>query len=267
MIITVNEKTYCVDRSYTLYQLKNEYQPLADMLILNGRVTKQDCIIQEGDRIVMISKGESPSEDQMSSLLIHRHSSQIHNSLNKAVIGIAGLGGLGSHVAAALTRIGIGTLVLCDYDVVEPSNLNRQNYFIHQIGMKKTIATQDNLLQMHPYLKLITHDTYLNSANIGQIFKDVDIVVEALDLPFCKAELVNYILKHMHETKVVAASGLAGYDTSNTIMTRKVNERLFICGDGVSKVSQDCCLMAPRVGITANHQANMVLRLILGKQE
>ena len=65
---------------------------------------------------------------------------EIKSVLKNKTVGIAGIGGLGSNCAVALLRVGIGKLVLADYDIIEESNLNRQFYFIHQIGMKKTKA-------------------------------------------------------------------------------------------------------------------------------
>ena len=64
----------------------------------------------------------------------------IYEKLGKATVGIAGLGGLGSTVAAAMTRTGVGRLVVVDFDVVEESNLNRQQYFADQIGKAKVEA-------------------------------------------------------------------------------------------------------------------------------
>ena len=63
-----------------------------------------------------------------------RHTPGVHARLKRASVGIAGVGGLGSAVAVALARVGVGRLVIADFDVVEPSNLNRQQYFIDQIG-------------------------------------------------------------------------------------------------------------------------------------
>ena len=60
--------------------------------------------------------------------------------LQKATVGIAVLGGLGSNIAVSLARAGIGKLILADYDIVTLENLNRQQYNISQIGKLKVDA-------------------------------------------------------------------------------------------------------------------------------
>jgi sulfur carrier protein ThiS adenylyltransferase len=57
--------------------------------------------------------------------------------LQKSVVAIAGCGGLGSNAAVSLVRAGIGKLIITDPDIVEESNLNRQYYFLSDIGVKK----------------------------------------------------------------------------------------------------------------------------------
>ena len=69
-------------------------------------------------------------------------------------IGIAGAGGLGSNVAVHLVRSGISSLKICDFDVIENSNLNRQFYFKDQIGQNKVNALFENLKRINPSLNL-----------------------------------------------------------------------------------------------------------------
>lgn len=188
--------------------------------------------------------------------------------LKNAKIGIAGLGGLGSNIAVSLARIGIGSLVLVDFDVVEFSNLNRQYYFIKHIGMNKTDALKEVILNINPYISLETKTTKIAEGNIVELFKDVDILVEALDNPEEKAKLVNNFLKNFNFKKIVAASGISGYSSSNYIKTKKALNNLYIVGDEtIESTGEEEVFLAPRVAIAANHQANMVLRLILGEGE
>ena len=196
-----------------------------------------------------------------------RHTPGVHARLKQAVVGIAGVGGLGSAVAVALARVGIGRLVIADFDVVEPSNLNRQQYFVDQIGLLKVEALAENLKRINPYVKVELHPVMLNPENIPAIFASCSVVVEAFDRAEMKGMLVNTVLSRMPEVTVIAASGLAGYGSNNAIITRRVATRLYLVGDEVSEAVPGSGLMAPRVGIAASHQANQVVRIILGEED
>lgn len=188
---------------------------------------------------------------------------EIRQALAGYTVGIAGLGGLGSNIAVSLARLGIAGLVLVDYDLVEESNLNRQYYFRDQLGQKKTQALAENIGRIDEGVRLRTLDMKLDKTNSYESFQDVDILVEALDGPEDKSMLVSEVLARS-EIKIVAASGIAGFSSSNKIETRRVLDRLYICGD--FEENGDLYL-SPKVNIVAQHQANMVLRLILGLEE
>jgi sulfur carrier protein ThiS adenylyltransferase len=187
--------------------------------------------------------------------------------LKNARIGIAGLGGLGSNIAVSLTRIGIGKLVLIDFDIVEKSNLNRQQYFLRHVGKYKTEAIKEVLLDINPDIELEIKNIFIDEHNIEDLFKDVDIIVEAFDKPKSKAILVNTVLLKMPNKPILTGSGMAGYFSSNSIKTRKIRKNFYLSGDEFSDIDLGYKPLAPRVSIVANHQANMVLRLILGEQD
>jgi sulfur carrier protein ThiS adenylyltransferase len=107
----------------------------------------------------------------------------------------------------------------------------------------------------------------LTPENIPVIFSDCTIIVEAFDRADMKAMLVNKVLEAMPQSSVVAASGLAGYGPNNSIATLKVSSRLYVIGDTVSEAKPGNGLMAPRVGIAAHHQANQVIRILLGEEQ
>lgn len=207
------------------------------------------------------------SREQIYDALNERHSKEIQELLNHGNVAIAGLGGLGSNVACALARIGVGHLHLIDFDRVDITNLNRQQYFMKHIGMYKTEALKDILLDINPYLDIRTDCVRVTEDNLIELFKDNAIVCEAFDDPEAKAMLVNGILEHYPEKKLVSASGMAGYESSNTIHTRKVMKNFYLCGDEISEVTYGHGLMAPRVAICAAHEANMITRLILQETE
>jgi sulfur carrier protein ThiS adenylyltransferase len=264
--IKVNEKEISLPAETTLQWLKDQFKPNADLIIYNGFPISSEHPLQSGDEIILIKKGERPSPEEMECLMMSRHTPGVYHKVKRSVVGIAGLGGLGSSVAVALARVGVGTLILADFDRVEPSNLNRQQYFIHQIGMPKVEALRENLSGINPCVKIQLHDEKITRENVGRIFKDAVVVVEAFDRADQKAMLINAISEKNPEKYIVAASGVAGYGDSNEIQTIRFSSTLFVVGDQKTAAQPGVGLMAPRVGIAAHHQANIVLRILLGEE-
>lgn len=196
--------------------------------------------------------------------LERRHGKEFQEKFSAASVAICGLGGLGSNAAISLARAGVGRLRLIDFDRVDISNLNRQQYKISQLGMYKTEAMKQNLMEIAPYCDTVIDTVRLSEENL-ELTADCDIVCECFDNAECKAMLVNGISENYPKKYIVAASGMSGLHTGNTIRTRKLGERLYICGDGESDVEFDGTLFAPRVMLCAAHQANTILRIIAGK--
>jgi len=207
------------------------------------------------------------TKTQIRNALEERHSPETQAMLSAGSVAIAGLGGLGSNVACTLARIGVGHLHLIDFDVVDISNLNRQQYFIEHLGMKKTDAMQSLLKKINPYLDIRTDCVRVTKDNLTELFTDDSIICEAFDDPLAKAMLVNGILQLFPEKKLVSASGMAGFGSSNTILTKHPMKNFYLCGDDVSEPTYGNGLMAPRVAICAAHEANMITRLILGEED
>ncbi|MBE0599218.1 MAG: sulfur carrier protein ThiS adenylyltransferase ThiF [Desulfuromonadales bacterium] len=266
MRVFLNENVIEVVPGTSLFQLRDQYRPDADLVIFNGFPLKEDRPLAADDRVVLIRRGEQPSAAEMEALLMARHTPGVHEKVRGACVGIAGAGGLGSAVAIALARIGVGRLVVADFDLVEPSNLNRQQYFIDQIGLPKVEALQHNLARINPYVQVEIFFGRLTPDNSAIVFAEVDVLVEAFDLPDQKAMLVEAFLGSASAAPLVAASGLAGHGPANTVVTRRAGSRLYLVGDGCSAAGPGAGLMAPRVGVAAHHQANAVLRLLLGEE-
>ncbi len=263
--VTINGAMASVTQG-TLQSLKNQYAPEADITILNGFATQEDLSISDGDLVFFIQRGVMPSEDVLELLMSSRHTPFVHGCMKRATVGIAGVGGLGSHVAMALARMGVGRLILADFDVVEPSNLNRQGFFISHLGMAKVDAMTNLLGQINPYVNVKTHLTQVSKENVVSLFETCDVVVEAFDNPKAKAMLVEALLGKC-QMPIVAASGVAGLYSSNTIQTLKQFSRLYMVGDGIHGAKPNEGLMATRVLVAAAHQANMVARLLIGETE
>ena len=183
--------------------------------------------------------------------------------LKKAVVGIAGLGGLGSNVAAALVRLKVGRLILADYDRIEPSNLNRQNFFHDQVGQYKVDALIENLRRISPGADLVGHKMRLTPERIIEIYGKADVIAECFDLAEQKQMLVETVLARMPGKIVVSVSGLAGWGRSNDIVTRRINSRLIMIGDGTSGTGPGIPLTAARVGVAAYHQANAIVEVLM----
>ncbi len=265
MKILLNEQPLEISPGTRLRQLRDQRQPKADVLIRNGYAETGDPLLAEGDSIVFIQRGQIPSAKELEAQLTARHSPGVHQRLKQATVGIAGLGGLGSPIAVALARSGVGRLILADFDVVEPSNLNRQQYFIDQLGLPKAEALKDTLARINPYVTIEAHVLRLAPANIPSLFGAVDVLVEAFDAAEQKAMLVETFLSQCPGKPLVAGSGMAGFGPANSIVTRQVASNLYLVGDGETAAAPGTGLMAPRVGVAAHHQANAVLRLLLGE--
>lgn len=210
------------------------------------------------------AEGGPPAREAMEASLRGRIGPALWERFQQATVAVCGLGGLGSHIALALARAGVGTLRLFDFDRVDLSNLNRQQYKASQIGLEKPLALAENLREVNPYLRLEPHALRLTEENIPLLLQGAQVVCEAFDRPEEKALLTNTVLERLPETYLVAASGMAGLGPANAIRTRRVGSRLYLCGDGESDV-QESSLFAPRVMLCAAHQAQAVLRILAGE--
>ncbi|NOZ22527.1 MAG: sulfur carrier protein ThiS adenylyltransferase ThiF [Planctomycetes bacterium] len=266
MKIKLNEQPVELHDEGTVFDVRDRFKPDADVVILNGAPVNKDCAISDGDEVVLIQRGEEPSREELEALMAARHTPGVHKRVKEASVGIAGLGGLGSAIAIALTRTGVGRLVLADFDIVEPSNLNRQQYFVDQLGQPKTEALAENLRRINPYVRVETHRVRLDASNVSEVFADVEVLVEAFDAPDAKTMLLESFATAFPDKPIVMASGLAGHGPGSTIQVRKLGSQIYVIGDMESAAQPGRGLMAPRVGIAAHLQANTVLRLLLGEE-
>ena len=189
----------------------------------------------------------------------------MYDRLQHSVVAVAGLGGLGSVVTSCLARAGLGRLIIADFDIVEPGNLNRQQYFVDQLGKYKIDAAAENLARINPYINIEKHCVKLDSESIQNLFRDADVIVECFDKPDQKQMIAETVLSRMPSKVLVSASGMAGYGGSNTIRTRSINPRWIIVGDEQTEIAPDKGLFAARVGIAASHQANAVIEILVNE--
>lgn len=186
--------------------------------------------------------------------------------LQAAKVAIVGLGGLGSNVALWLARLGVGQLLLYDFDKVELSNLNRQYYFLEDVGQYKAIALLRHLKAVNPYGNYHSRVVRLTEDNLAELLNEAHIVCEALDKPEAKALLVNGVLESFPDKYLVSASGLAGFASSASMQVRQVTPRFYLCGDSVSDMLQ-LPLCGARVGLCAAQEALTIARIILQMED
>lgn len=193
--------------------------------------------------------------------LIDKLGKERMKKIQKQKIGIAGAGGLGSNCALNLVRSGFKKFIICDYDIIEYSNLNRQFYYYFQIGQKKAKTLQRNLQKINTALEIEVVDKKLIEKNINKIFSGCDILVEALDnIEGKKMMAENYISDNR---LFVTASGLAGWGDSDEICVKKINKNSYMIGDCKTGVSKENPPISPRVNIAAAKQADIILNYVL----
>ncbi len=191
-----------------------------------------------------------------------RRDPEVLAALRAGAVGIAGAGGLGSNVAVSLARAGVGRLIIADFDKIEASNLNRQQFFIDQVGRSKVEALRENLLKINPYSVYEIREICVTRENAAEIFASADILIEAFDRAEAKQMLIETWLAKFPRRPIIAASGLSGFGGNRKLRTRRLGS-LYICGDEASQPAPGITPMAPRVGIVANMQANLAVELLV----
>lgn len=266
MQVAVNGKIIDLD-CRSVFEVRAQLGDETDIVIVNGFQIDSDYPLSENDSLTIIRKGVMPAAKELENMMMARHTPTVHQKLKQGRVAIAGLGGLGSNIAVMLARIGVGQLLLVDFDIVEPSNLNRQSYYIRHLGMPKTLALKEQLAEINPFIRVETQTIRVEAENVVNLFGGYNILCEAVDKPEAKAMLVSTALTKLPHIVVVAASGMAGFSSSNRIATTRPMKRLYMCGDLATAAEPGMGLMAPRVQICAGHQANMILRLLVGQAE
>ena len=264
MLINVNGCKLDIAAGTDLAQLRMQFKPEADTIRVNGMSAPPEHTLHEGDQVSLMCSEQGYAAARFDAMLAARHGEHVQRTLQQACVAIAGAGGLGSNVAIFLARAGVGSLIIADHDQVELSNIQRQQYFIDQIGQPKVHALGATLQRINPALELKLHLTRVDGGNAPDLFSAASILVEAFDLASAKAELAQSWMQHFPQRPLVSGSGMAGFAPANSISTRHPFANLYLCGDGSSAVESVGSLCASRVGIAASHQAHAVVRLLLG---
>jgi len=175
-------------------------------------------------------------------------------------IGMGGAGGLGSNCAMILVRTGFSNLEIIDQDVIDPSNLNRQQFYHNEVGQDKVAVLKQRLLAINPEIRVAAHKLQWNEETGDQYFKDADFIIEAFDVADWKYRFVDYY--QPWGRPVVSGVGMAGL-TEKQPMTVKKMRNIWFVGDRATCSHRGHPPMAPRVTQCAAMMAEIVLDLTL----
>lgn len=267
MSILLNGQKVEVVCPVSMAALCERFCPEADVLLLDGAPVSRETDVCDDAEVVLFCKGKTPSQETLEALMMARHTPGVHVKVKQAHVLVCGIGGLGSVAALALARTGVGTLTLVDYDVVEPTNLNRQQFFMDQLGMPKVEALADTIRRVNPFLTVRSICAKVDASSVADLLDGVDVVLECFDAAEAKAMLLEGVRAVNSEMPIVMASGVGGYDDSASLMISRPMAHVWVVGDGVTGVMPGRGLMAPRVGVAAAMQANLALRILLGEEE
>ena len=138
-------------------------------------------------------------------LIIPEFNIEGQRKLKQAKVLIVGTGGLGAPLLQYLSAAGVGTIGLVDFDVVEPSNLQRQVLFtLDDVGKSKVQAAKERIESQNPYINIKTYNVALTSENALDIMKDYDIVADGTD-NFPTRYLVNDASVMLNKVNVYAS--------------------------------------------------------------
>ncbi|HQM04039.1 MAG TPA: tRNA threonylcarbamoyladenosine dehydratase [Candidatus Cloacimonas sp.] len=136
-------------------------------------------------------------------LLVGQKGSQ---KLAQTSVAVIGLGGVGSYSAEALARSGIGKFILIDFDVIEPTNINRQILALQStIGKPKVELMQQRILDINPKAEVIIYQEVLDGNNQERLLEGAEYCVDAIDSLSSKIGLLEFLLKN--ERKFISVMG------------------------------------------------------------
>jgi sulfur carrier protein ThiS adenylyltransferase len=176
-------------------------------------------------------------------------------------IGIGGAGGLGSNCAMMLVRTGFKHIEMIDQDVIDASNLNRQQFYADEIGLPKVNTLKKRLLAINPDAHIITHHHHWDETIGESFFRGFDYIVEAFDVAEWKFRFVQYYQPRF--PLIVSGVGMAGLLEKKPLSVKKVGN-VYFCGDLTTDSHQGHPPMAPRVTQCAALMAEVLLDATLG---
>jgi len=216
-------------------------------------------------------------KSQLNKKIIERFSRQIvlkdigilgQRKILQSRVLVVGAGGLGSPVAEFLSRAGIGSLGIVDYDKVSLSNLHRQSlYNTSDIGKFKVKIAKDRIKKINPNTKVTIYKVRLNNDNSKKIIEDYDYVVDGSDNFITKFLLNDYCLKLKKTLVTGAISKFDGHIFTFDFKNKKIPcLRCFFQESNISDDLLNCeseGILGTVAGIVGTIQANEIIKKIL----
>ena len=180
---------------------------------------------------------------------------------------IVGAGGLGCPIADYLSRAGVGTIGIADFDKISLSNIHRQNlYNSKDIGKYKVDIVKEKIKSINPFTKIKTYKKKITNKNLNNIIKSFDVIVDGSDNFKTKFLLNKYSIKYKKILIVGAISKFDGHVFTFDFKNKKTPcLRCFYQSEPSDEILN--CeaegIMGPVAGIIGNIQASEVLKKIL----
>lgn len=190
--------------------------------------------------------------------------------LLNAKILIIGLGGLGSPAAMYLAAAGVGHLFLCDFDVVDLSNLQRQIiHSISDIGKPKVTSAGETLLALNPDVKITALDQQLDENGLAETVADVDVVLDCTDNLLTRFAINQASVDT--QTPLVSGAAIRMEGHISVFRNDKPDSPCYRCLYPSEELPVETCaqtgILAPVVGIIGSLQALEAMKLIMGVGE
>jgi molybdopterin-synthase adenylyltransferase len=184
--------------------------------------------------------------------------------LRKARVFVAGTGGLGSPISTYLAVAGVGKIIIADFDIVDPSNLNRQ--FLHHekdIGREKVKSAEEKLLSLNPEIEVETIKEKITDENAGSVVPPCDLIIDALD-NFDTRHVLN---KLAVERKIPLIHGaVSGYRGQATTVIPGKTPCLY-CIFPSSFKKEIFPVLGTTPGVIGTIQANEAINYITGQEK
>jgi len=180
--------------------------------------------------------------------------------LNSSV-AIIGCGGLGGYIAENLARIGVGKILLFDFDTFEEHNINRQNFSSFEVvGRQKAIVVKENLEKINPALHVEAFVMEFLPQRDFHLLKECEVIVDAIDNPDLKLELASTCKEYKKSFVHGAVAGFCGQFCTNTTLENLYKQK----GEGAEVYVGN---LSFTVSFAASIQSCETIKLLLNLKE